>query len=71
MKSGIILFEDGEVQQFGTISTARKMIASAQQIFEDLMKQERAQLLKTITEDELKNIVDIIGNNKKSTGDAN
>lgn len=59
MKSGIIFFEDGDVQQFGRITSAAKLVESIQRVISDLVEQERTQLLASITDDELKRIVEL------------
>lgn len=59
MKSGIIIFEDGDVQQFGRITSATKLVESVQKVISDLVQQERKQLLESITDDELKYIVEL------------
>lgn len=58
MKSGIIFFEDGDVQQFGQITSLIKLAESAQRTLNDALAQERQQLLESITEEELKQIVE-------------
>ncbi len=66
MKSGLIFFEDGEVQQFGDISNPHRMIQTAQETFKDLVKQQRAQLLQSITEDDMKSVIERIAKEKDS-----
>lgn len=66
MKSGIILFEDGEVQQFGSIVSIAKMVATAQETFESLAQQQRKQLLESVTEVEMKQIIDRVATKKQN-----
>lgn len=56
--AGIIFFEDGSVEMFGQIATARKIIVAINKTVPELIKQEREQIFATITDDELKRIVD-------------
>jgi len=65
MHTGIIIFEDGSVMPIGTLTSVRKMIATMQRIIQELEQQERQQLLSTITDDELKELVDRLSEKKK------
>jgi len=58
MHNGIMVFEDGVIVPFGTIITARRMITALQSVIQQLEQQERQQLLSSITDDELKQLVD-------------
>lgn len=57
-QNGIIFFENGEVQMFGTLNTVRMIATSIQQTLPSLIAQEREQLVQSITADEFKALVD-------------
>lgn len=62
--SGIIFFENGDTQIFGQLVTVRGIAQAINTILPDLLAQERDQLLSTITQDELKQIIDKLSNEK-------
>lgn len=56
--NGIIFFEDGTVAQFGKLVSVQRIVMAIQETVPQLIQQERNQLLATITQDELKLVVD-------------
>lgn len=52
--NGLIFFEDGTVIPFGELQTVRRIAQTAQRVISELASQERAQLLATVSTDELK-----------------
>jgi len=64
MRSGIIVFEDGEAVTFGTIASVSRMISGAEKILQELAQEERRQILASVREDEMKGIVERIASSK-------
>jgi hypothetical protein len=56
--NGLIFFEDGTVQQFGELTSVQRIAVTANRVINDLLMQERQKLLKSITKDELKQVVE-------------
>jgi hypothetical protein len=56
--NGIIFFEDGQVQIFGTLVTVKNISRAINETLPQLVQQERKQLLNSITDDEFKYLVD-------------
>ena len=56
--SGIIVLEDGTIEVFGQLRTARFIAEALQKVIPELLQQERSQLLETVTQDELKGIIE-------------
>lgn len=56
--NGIIFFENGTVVPFGQLQSISKIVKAAQELLPELVKQERDQLLATITQAELKTVVE-------------
>jgi hypothetical protein len=56
--NGIIFFEDGQVQIFGTLSTVKNIARAINETLPQLVKQERQQMLNSITDDEFRYLVD-------------
>lgn len=56
--NGIIFYEDGTVQLLGTITTMKIIAQAAPKVIADLVRQERQQVLASITDDELKHLID-------------
>lgn len=57
MIKGLLIFEDGSVQQIGELSTATNIIAAMQQILPELMKQEQERILRLLDTDTLEAIL--------------
>ncbi len=64
--NGLLFFEDGTVVPFGTISSVTKIVQAANNLFPDLIAQERSNLLKSISKEELKQIVQRLSEDKSS-----
>jgi hypothetical protein len=63
--NGIIFFEDGQMQIFGTLSTVKNIARAVNEILPQLVQQERQQMLNSITDDEFKYLVDQHTGNKE------
>jgi len=58
MISGILILESGEVQIIGELKTMRGIVQAINSTVIELIATERKQLLDTITEDELKTLIE-------------
>ena len=58
MISGILILESGEVQIIGELKTMRGIVQAINSTVIELIATERKQLLATITEDELKTLIE-------------
>lgn len=56
--NGLIFFEDGTVVPFGQITSVRKIAQTANEVINNLLKREREALLRTVSKEELRSIVD-------------
>lgn len=63
--NGIIFFEDGTVHVIGTLSTVRMIALKVQEIMPKLIQQERDAVLDTMSEQEVRRVVDMYA--KKGT----
>lgn len=59
MINGIIFLENGDVQIIGTLNTVRGIADAINKTIPTLIAQERKQLLASVTDDELKQIIEM------------
>ena len=57
MTTGIIIFESGEVQQFGELKSAAGIIKTLKELVPHLESQEAKRILDTVSDDDLEQLI--------------
>lgn len=64
--NGLIFFEDGTLVPFGTLTSVKKILQTANEVLPALYQQERDKMLNTISKEEMKQIAERLNNEHDS-----